>query len=266
MKPLHKQRGFSLVYFLILLGIASGAGLMYLKPNAETLKFNNQQKQLDLLERAKNNLLVYTSSIPEIYATNDDNNTPVYLAGNRVSGPGYLPLPVTHPFGTVNQTCANSDEVVIGYLPQTIGNRHFTFSTGSTPIHYAVDCRYVIQNTNFNNGTIGRFSPLNPNNPTGPNAHISVDTQTNLVAFIFIDPEQTAADIRTAPTSSMFNRPNSRLIKTITHAQWVNTVCRRVETQRPRLDTIAPSTAHWFNNFDSSDNPVGANWRNITCP
>jgi hypothetical protein len=236
---------------------------MYLKPNAETLKFNNQQKQLDLLERAKNNLLVYTSSIPEIYATNPSQ---AYLAGDRVSCPGYLPLPVTLPVGIVNQTCASSDEVVIGYLPQTTGNRHFTFSTGSTPIHYAVDCRYVIENDNFNSSTIKRFSPLNSNNPTSPSAHISVDTQTNLVAFIFIDPEQTAADIRTAPTSSMFNRPNSRLIKTITHAQWVNTVCRRVETQRPQLNTIAASTAHWFNNYDGSNNPVGANWRNITCP
>jgi hypothetical protein len=267
MKSLLKQRGFSLVYFLILLGVASGALLMYLKPTAQNLKFGYQQKQLDTLKEAKENLLLYTISIPELYSTNDSQ---AFFDASRVSGPGYLPTPISIPFTTNYVTCSDTTPFALGYLPPAIGNRHFTFSGSSMRIHYVMDCRFAIQNTSHNNGTIKRFSPLNNESPdfSDPNTDplIQLGNQSNIVAFIFIDPENTAADYRLNPadlTSNQFNRP--KLVATISHADWVRAVCTRVSAQRTRLSTINPSAGHWFNSYDSANNPVGANWRNLSC-
>jgi hypothetical protein len=240
MKSLDKQRGFSLVYFLILLGIASGAGLMYLKPNAQTLKFNNQQKQLDLLQQAKSNLLIYSINLPEILITNTSS---VFFPNDRVASPGYLPCPDSNNDGAMNTPCGQGTNFTAGKLPQGIHSRYVQFNSSNTPIYYVVDSRYVIQNSDYNNPPTQRYAPLNPNSPG--DGFLRLGNQTNIVAFIFID-ENDFNHFLTDATTGQFNRPT--LAATITHNEWHNMLLQRLTPHSNKLCNLAVNQAHWFNN------------------
>ncbi|WP_052501513.1 hypothetical protein [Thiomicrospira microaerophila] len=273
MNTLLKQRGFSLVYFLILVGIVSGAGLMYLKPNAQTLKLNQQQKQLDLLQQAKLNLLIYAANLPEIQITNTSSG---FFPNDRVPSPGYLPCPDSNGDGAMNTPCGQGVDFAAGRLPQGIHSRYVQFNPSNTPIYYVVDSRYVIQNSDYNNPPTQRYAPLNPNSPGS--GFLRLGHQTNIVAFLFID-ERDFNHFLTDPTIGQFSRP--MLVAAITHNEWHGMLLQRLRPQRHKLCRLPNAQAHWFNDcnnqtnpstacpadFSRDDNPVGANWRGImTCP
>ncbi|WFE69086.1 hypothetical protein P8S54_01965 [Thiomicrospira sp. R3] len=272
-----KQKGFTLILLALILGLIGSATLFSnFQPRASQLKLNQAEKQLNLLLSAKNNLMIYTASIPEIYAT-DTNG--VFFNSNRVPSPGYLPCPDTNQDGAMNTPCGQGAEIVYGWLPKGIATRHFRFNPSELEaLHYVVDSRYVIQNADYNNPPTQRFAPLNPINPG--EARIQVGNQTHIVAFIYLDtisPDQ----LLVAGSSVHFLRPE-RFIA-ITHQEWQNAISLSVKAQASKLCNLPEQQPHWFNrcnNFATPtgttkecaaiydgrpDNPVGANWRALLC-
>jgi type II secretory pathway pseudopilin PulG len=254
-----KQQGFSLVYLIIVLGFSGALGIAFFKPSPQALKSNLQQKQLDLLAQAKQNLLMYTINIPEIYATNTSS---AYYLNNRVPSPGYLPCPDTDNDGAMDTPCGQGTDFIGGLLPLEINSRNIRFNpSNTTSIHYVVDSRYVIQNSDFNNPPTQRFAPLN--NTAPGNGFLTLGSQDDVIAFIFLGTEN-VTDITLDASTGTFRRPT--FVASITHAEWHNTLLQRITAQQAKLCLSIAGQPHWFNDYDSTSNPVGANWRSLTCP
>lgn len=282
------QQGYALLLLVLMLFMA-GSALLYstMGPQANKLKHQASQKQMDLLEQAKANLLLHAVSIPELYATNSNGN---FYAGNRIPSPGYLPCPDTNNDGSSNTPCGQGQDIVLGRLPAGLATRHFRFiDNRSSPVFiwYAVDSRYVIQNSDYNNPPIQRFAPLNSNIPG--EGRIKLDNQTNLVALIFISDQIPAANTDLLsiglnnlidPSLNQFTRQNTRSVA-ISHQEWRNQVQGRVQNQQAALCQLDPLLPHWFNqcnnpespstecpviNDGRDNNPVGSNWRALLCP
>lgn len=274
MKQHVYQQGFLILYLLIILAITASSGLIFLKPSAEKLRFHQQKQQIDLLNTARSHLLSYTTNIPEIYATNTSS---AYFANDRVPSPGYLPCPDTDKTGAMNTPCGQGLNFVGGRLPNEINSRHIRFNpSDKVTIHYVVDSRYVIQNSDYNNPPTQRFAPLNNLNPG--NGFLSLEGHSDVIAFIFLS-SNTYEDYIEDAVNGVFKRPE--LAVTISHQDWTAHTQQRIAAQINSLCTIPIHRAHWFNacnnyvnpslncHFDPyrEDNPVGANWRDIfPCP
>lgn len=282
------QQGYALLLLVFMLFLA-GSAMLYstMGPQADTLKHQASQKQMDMLEQAKANLLLHAVSIPELYATSSNGN---FYPGNRIPSPGYLPCPDTNNDGTSNTPCGQGQQIVIGRLPAGLATRHFRFidnRSSPTFIWYAVDSRYVIQNSDYHNPPIQRYAPLNRNMPG--EGRIQLDNQTNLVALIFIsdqiptsgtDLSTVALHNLTSPSQNRFTRQNTRAVS-ISHQEWRTQVQSRVQNQRTTLCQLDSQLPHWFNacynpespstecpdiNDGRDSNPVGSNWRALLCP
>lgn len=282
------QQGYALLLLVLMLFMA-GSAMLYstMGPQANKLKHQASQKQMDILEQAKANLLLHAVSIPELYATDSNGN---FYAGNRVPAPGYLPCPDTNNNGSSNTPCGQGEEIAIGRLPDSLATRHFRFiDNRSSPVFiwYVVDSRYVIQNSDFNNPPIQRFAPLNSQIPG--NGRIQLDNQTDLVALIFISDQVPASGTNLSsisldnlinPSLNRFTRQNTRAV-TISQQEWLNQVSGRVRNQRTALCQLDPLIPHWFNECNNPEspstncptindgrdsNPVGSNWRALLCP
>lgn len=286
--PANNQQGYALLLLVLMLFMA-GSAMLYstMGPQANKLKHQASQKQMDILEQAKTNLLLHAVSTPELYATDSNGN---FYAGNRIPSPGYLPCPDINNNGTSNTPCGQGEEIVIGRLPNGLATRHFRFiDNRSSPVFiwYAVDSRYVIQNSDYNNPPIQRYAPLNRNQPG--EGRIQLDNQTDLVALLFISDQKPSSgtdlsaislDNLTNPTLNRFTRQNTRAV-TISHQEWRSQVQTRIQNQRTALCQLDTQIAHWFNECNNPEsgspscpasltghepNPVGSNWRAILCP
>lgn len=276
------QQGYALLLLVLMLFMA-GSAMLYstMGPQANKLKHQASQKQMDMLEQAKANLLLHAVSIPELYATEPVTNVP---------SPGYLPCPDTNNDGRSNTPCGQGREIAIGRLPSSLANRHFRFiDNRSSPVFiwYVIDSRYVIHNSDFNNPPTQRYAPLNRAKPG--NGRIQLDNQTDLVALIFISNQIPASgtdlssitlDNLVNPTQHRFTRQNTRAVA-ISHQEWRTQVQGRVQNQRAALCQLDPLLPHWFNECNNPDspstecpaindgrknNPAGSNWRALLCP
>ncbi|UQB41781.1 hypothetical protein JX580_08900 [Thiomicrospira microaerophila] len=274
MKVKTKQQGFTLLLIILILGLLGAAALAHnFQPRASQLKLQYAEKQLNLLLNAKNNLMIYTASTPEIYATNTNG---VFYASDRVPSPGYLPCPDSNQDGAMNTPCGQGNEIAYGILPKGIASRHFRFNPSELQtIYYVVDSRYVIQNSDFNNPPTQRFAPLNSNHPG--DGRITVGNQSNIIAFIYLDKK--SPDAFLAPGSdTVFSRPEHFI--TLSHQEWQNAIRLRVKPQASWLCALPVQQPHWFNACHNSsgqngicpplldgrpENPVGANWRALLC-
>lgn len=284
--PAQNQQGYALLLLVLMLFMA-GSGMLYtmIGPQANKLKHQASQKQMDLLEQAKSNLLLHAMSTPEIYATDSNGN---FYAGDRIPSPGYLPCPDTNNNGSSNTPCGQGEDIVIGRLPVSLATRHFRFidnRSSPTFIWYAVDSRYVIQNSDYNNPPIQRYAPLNSNLPG--EGRIQLDNQTDLVALLFISDQVASGSDLTSitldnfinPALNQFTRQNTRAV-TISHQEWQSQVQTRVQKQRSALCLLDPQIPHWFNECNNQEanttqcpaindgrlsNPVGSNWRALLC-
>ncbi|WP_052501629.1 type II secretion system protein [Thiomicrospira microaerophila] len=266
-----KQRGFSLIYFLIILGVGSGVLLYAVKPSVESLKFAKTTGDVAYLKDAKNALLIFAASTPELFAT-DTNDPPNFYPSSEVIGPGYLPCATDSPTGQMIHPCGMSSEdengLVMGYLPQNMIERHFSFyPTHKVAIQYVVDSRYVFSNNDHNTSS-NVLTPLNRNQIGSDPAKtdlIQVGNQTDIVAFLLIDSQNNAEDYRIDPAAKQFNRPDRpAIIITLTHDDWLAGICPRIISQKNHLDALDSTQAHWYN-AKSFSNPVGSNWRNNPC-
>ncbi|WP_019894133.1 hypothetical protein [Hydrogenovibrio halophilus] len=282
------QRGYGLIILVaVLLTISlSTIGIQTLSSSTNALQLRTTLKNQQALEEAGRQLEIFLHAIPEIYATDSNEN---FYAPNRVPGPGYLPCPDTNQNQQSNAPCGQGQFFVWGRLPVRIASRHIHFvpRPASTPvIWYAVDSRYVIQNTDFNNPPTKRYSPLNPDNPG--DGRLALGNQTDLVALLFITDE-------TMPTGasdlSLHSHPHLPDITTptfvrkagqfwvLTHNRWQRLITQRA-AQAKGLCTKPDSEPGWFNRCTNAQdptpdcpapagsdpsNPIGNNWRESLC-
>lgn len=278
MKVKPKQSGFILIVFIVLLLLISSFKLMSSsRLSAEGYQYLQTQKHQHLLNQAKQNLLLFAQLTPELYATNSNGN---FLPGQTVPSPGYLPCPDTDFNGQSNTPCGQNADYVFGQLPHRIATRHFNLNHPHRfTIWYAVDSRYVIQNADYHNPPTKRFAPLNPLHPG--NGRLSLNQQTNLVAFLILEPhpDTPAQPQDFQPTPHQFTHLNKPSL-TLSHAEWQQALRNRLQSQRQTLCNLDPTIAHWFNacnnrqslhlpacanRLDQTDNPVGSNWRVLLC-
>lgn len=298
-----KQSGVALLVFAmaLILGVATVSSI-YIVNMKEFVALENTKKKVERLNGIKERLLEFAVFNPEIYAT-DTNNVPQPL--NRIPGPGFFPCPDSDNDGISNTPCGVGAAYTIGRLPVSIRSRSFVLLNSVKErelIWYAVDSRYVVQNSDFNNPPTQRFAPLNTNNPGGAALNLNNGAQPNVVAIIFyagsalpgqntrvsdqvsdyLDGENADgdADFTQNGNPASFND----VVVSISHAEWVAAVQSRVESEKTGLCQQLPlgTEAHWFNpcNNDAAadancpgdlnvlnDNPVGGNWRGVLgCP
>ncbi|WP_153003468.1 hypothetical protein [Thiomicrospira sp. WB1] len=275
-----------MVALIFLVGLST-IGFTTLTPSANSLKLRATLKNQQALKEASRQLEVFTRSIPEIYATDSNEN---FYAPDRIPGPGYLPCPDTNQNQRSNAPCGQGRTFVWGRLPVRIASRHIQFipRPASTPvIWYAVDSRYVIQNADFNNPPTKRFSPLNTDHPG--DARLELESQTDIVALLFITHKAmpiNATDLtqhtnsHLASNSSPIFQKNQGQFWVLTHQRWQELIKSRAE-QATELCTQSQEEPGWFNPCTNSQdptsncpapsgtqptsNPVGSNWRALLC-
>ena len=252
MPPPNLQQGYALLLFILTLFMATSVSVYYgILPQANQLKHLQTQHHMALLNQVKTNLLLYATSTPEIYATNTNGN---FYTAELIAAPGYLPCPDTNKDGTSDTPCGGSEllSIVSGLLPQAIATRHFRF-IDDTPLDvwFVVDSRYVIQNVNYHNATIKRYSPINSHSPG--NGNIKLGKQDNLVALVFIS-NKTPAEHLLDPSQNLFHQLNSPMI-TISHAEWNRNIESRARSEKNAYCQLDSVIKNWFN----------INWRGILC-
>ncbi len=170
----RNQSGFVLgvIIVVMVLGATAFFGLY-----AQNWLFQNQDQTrltaLHQLNDVKQQLLKYAQLQPELYLSDLKANTRTYKESEKIPGLGYLPCPDLDGDGSVLEaetSCGHprniSDDTtgfVYGFLPVGFTTRNIFFG-GLAPkqFFYAVDERFVNGNNAYNNGSTGRYAPLNP--------------------------------------------------------------------------------------------------------
>lgn len=252
MTPRNSQQGYALLLsILILFGASAGFIFVTYTPQANQLKHQQTQQHMALLAQVKANLLLYATSTPELYATDSNGN---FYSADYIAAPGYLPCPDTNNDGATNTPCGGSGplSIVSGRLPKAIATRHFRF-IDNTPIDiwFVVDSRYVIQNTNYNNATIKRYSPLNTNLPG--NGNLTLDNQSDVIAIVFLS-DKSIDDHLVDAAQNRFTRLNQPSIS-ITHDEWNSHAEGRAQAEKTAFCALGAGIQNWFN----------INWRSLIC-
>lgn len=163
---------FGVIIVIMVLGATAFFGLY-----AKNWLFQNQDQTrltaLHQLNDVKQQLLKYAQFQPELYLSDLHSNTRTYKESEKIPGLGYLPCPDLDGDGSVLEaetSCGNprniSDDTtgfVYGFLPIGFTTRNIFFG-GLQPkqFYYVVDERFVNGNNAYNNGSTGRYAPLNP--------------------------------------------------------------------------------------------------------
>ncbi len=170
-----KQSGFVILMALLVLvlGAAAWYGSIGGK-KSESMKSDLQTEHMANLQHIKERMLAYALLNPEIFDA-ADTSTP---------GPGYFPCPDPWGLGKTGtgMYCSDSymnDMYTIGWVPQKIGKRNFSFLSSSQKIEnrrywFAVDTRFLVDGNRYDHRTISnRFAPLNINTPSLVDASLS---------------------------------------------------------------------------------------------
>lgn len=279
---MKNQRGYILIILMLVI-ISIAAVVSYSLISPQQLQNQILQQRVETLRQIKQKLIIHSQSAPEIYATESNGN---FIPGANLPSPGYLPCPDIDNDGQSDTPCGQGEDIVIGRLPITLATRHFRLIDSFQPfIWYIVDSRYVIQNADYNNPPLKRFTPLNMNHPG--QGHIQLDQQDNLVALLIWSKDQNQPnEISTAQFSNIANlsehkfNANDDLTASVSHNEWRNAVLNRVDLQKATLCNLPSDQPHWFNacnnrqgsgtaaclnDINKPDNPTGANWREELC-
>lgn len=270
-----------LLFLLTLVLAVASVSAIYIKQLLAQQKVDAIQQRMQNLNQVKANLLSFAKFTPEIYAT--DTNGNVYGA-NRVPGPGYLPCPDTNNDGSPNTPCGQGATFAFGRLPLKITSRQQFFVNPTNQRQdnlywYAVDARFVQQNSDYNNPPIQRFAPLNSQSPANP--VLNYQGQANIVAVIMDAnlplasqtgrPSNLASDYlegENANGDALFTGFNADLplqlnqvndyVVVITHAEWQKAIEQRVGSQKTRLCQLLPlgTEVHWFNGCHNDENDL----------
>lgn len=136
----QRQQGAALLMMMLaLIALSSALAYQYLGDMNNKLKKQNIQAEYQALVEAKENLLVFATSIPELYG--------------EERSPGFLLCPDMNPLthtnsGTSSGSCAWATSNAIGRLPAKVGSGtgflYFSQSekNGGNSLWYAIDDKY----------------------------------------------------------------------------------------------------------------------------
>lgn len=295
-----KQSGFIMMILIVIMVLGAG---VYFSQYAKNMLFAHQsaaeQKALKNLNAVKQKLLAYAVFQPELYQSKLVSNTVTYKTIDKIPGPGYLPCPDIDGDGAVSgaeTNCGNprnpSDDKTgfkQGYLPIGFSTRNIFFgAVKPKQYYYVVADRFVNGNNKYNNGTTGRYAPLNtamtpstaPDATPGaalPNATlpwISLNGVSGYVALIIVPGDKTGSlqPVNSDGDRFFSNRPSANgqrdMIIGISFDDWKNAVFKRICAEKGTLDSLLTTTPHWFNDYDATNIPSGGNWRSLEggCP
>lgn len=177
MKPHRGRQSGAALLALVFVVIAASAYLLVLKLNAATRPYLREQRSVAGLNEAKQALIAYALSFPDLSGTTDPT-----------AGPGYLPCPDTDNDGSPNPPCGGP--VALGRFPgEWLDVIDYEDHAGER-FWYAIS-------GNFRNNP--KLQPLNSDTP----GQLSVDGVTDVVAVIFAPG---------SPTEAQTGRPSSAII------------------------------------------------------
>lgn len=167
------QSGFILMLLVVVMAVGAVAFFSLYHDNA-SLRYQSDRylTRMNQLNEVKQQLLKYAVFQPELYQSDLISNSRTYKEANKIPGPGYLPCRDLDGDGWVlgaETSCGNprdpSDETtgfVYGFLPVGFKTRNFFFGAlEPQQFYYVVDERFVNGNNLYNNGSTGRYAPLN---------------------------------------------------------------------------------------------------------
>ena len=284
MPPYCKQQGG----FIVLMGmlmLVVGAAVWFGNignMRTEMMVITQENAQSRALQYLKSKMLAYAVFQPELFGTESGSTT--LQTSDKVPGPGYFPCPDSNGDGVSNAPCGSGVPMVIGRVPVQISSRRFGFLdqvTDKSAYWFAVDSRFLVQNTDYNNAgaplafKLRRFSPLNTNEPDFTDLTTSelltLDDRSGIVMVIFYAGEPLAGQNRNGGGVSDYldksnNDGDRRFISNhsdttgfndnviaITYDEWRAAILARVSQDRdpvdniPDLCSISETEPHWFN-------------------
>ena len=198
--------------------------------------------------------------------SDDDTSTGYVPNPSRVEGLG---------------TCDGSSTCV-GFVPSSISTRNFYFGEAGK-FYYFLDERFSTQNPNYVNDNLKRFAPLTPTEFDPQDTDISndpvltLDGEAGYIAII-IDAGSDGLDSSNKDGDYHFSSSGNSLQNAdaidkavgITYNEWLSLMAHRVCAEKYRIEGLISgfsdindpsSIRHWYNDYDSSSNPGGGNWR-----
>lgn len=259
------QRGYILIITLVLLVVGAATWFSSGSLNlAEKRRYNITQNRLDQMEEIKQKLLIYASLTPSIMQTDSSTPPPSVYSYNTVPGPGYLPCWDVDGNGNMdNADCSfTAGDFQPRYLPYQISTRHLYFGDQPKQYYYVLDQRFAIRNANYNNGSTGRYAPLNLS--ITPALKLNGDGRNYVALIIYAEGGLDAANNdgdANFVSKKLFNAGVDDIIVGITEDEWKQVVLRHVCNLKDTMLTTSTSTAFWFNDYDATNNPTGSSWR-----
>ncbi|WP_173290580.1 hypothetical protein [Thiosulfativibrio zosterae] len=312
-----QQSGFIMMVFVVILVLGASA---YFSGYGENLFF--KQKAKLTLENYEDTQIVksqfwrYSVFQPEFYESDPAGGTGFNLKNiDRIPGPGYFPCVDLDGDGEVlgaetscgNVTVAGDDTTgfVVGFLPTNFRTRNIFFNkVAPKEFYYILDERFANGNNSYNNGSTGRFAPLNPGlSPTG---RLFLNDQDGYVALIIAPGESMVmqdgtiqdrnqagdalariADYLDKRFDALGNEVNGNAdgdfkfysqsksnigindtVIGISFSEWQTMMLNRVCAQKTDLEATDANVAFWFNAYDATTNPAGSDWRSFmgNCP
>ncbi|RUM92752.1 MAG: hypothetical protein DSZ27_01845 [Thiomicrospira sp.] len=167
------QSGFILMLLVVVMAVGAVAFFSLYHDNA-SLRYQSDVylKQMSQLNEVKQQLLKYAVFQPELYQSDLVSNSRTYKEAGKLPGPGYLPcrdldgdgwvLGAETSCGNPRDTADDTSGFVYGFLPVGFKTRNFYFGAlEPRQFYYVVDERFVNGNNLYNNGSTGRYAPLN---------------------------------------------------------------------------------------------------------
>ena len=275
-KTAKNQSGFIVLLGMLMLVV--GASVWFgnvgnLRTEMMAIKQVNEQGRE--LQQVKDKMLAYAVFQPELFGTLSGTST--LQTSEKVPGPGYFPCPDATGDGESNAPCGSGSSVIIGRVPIQISSRFFGFLNQVTvkdSFWYAVDTRFLVQNTDYNNfGATAevksrRYAPLNVDDPVL--ASLTLDGVTDIVMVLFHAGDALSGQDRSSSAVSNYledenndgdtafityhstARFNDTVIA-ITREEWNAAMLARVSQDinpvdnTPDLCAIPATDPHWFN-------------------
>jgi hypothetical protein len=186
-------------------------------------------------------------------------------------------------------SCTGGGSVCSGFVPERISTRNLYFAPAGR-YYYVLDERFTFQNPNYVNNGLLRYAPLNMTgfDPADADAQndpvLSLNGEGGYIALIIDAGTDGLASVNNdgdahfvSQVDFMSDADTADKIVGIRYNEWAVLVAHRVCAERGRfLGTdgsgdyadVGENTRHWYNAYDETANPGGANWRawGVACP
>ena len=312
-----QQSGFIIIVFVVILVLGATA---YFSGFGDNLIFKQQSQQVtqdfEDAHLVKEQFWRYAIFQPEFYESDPAGGTGYTLKEiDRIPGPGYFPCVDLDGDGEVlaaetscgNQTVSGDDSTgfVVGFLPTNFRTRNIFFNkVAPKQFYYILDERFANGNNTYNNGSTGRYAPLNPG--LSPIGRLALNGVEGYVALIIapgkamVMQDGTIQDRSQAGTAvarigdyldkrfdvdgneidgnedgnrffysqSKTNIGINDIVIGVSFAEWQSVMLDRVCAQKTALEVTDSNVPYWFNAYDATTNPAGSNWRDFmgNCP